>query len=92
MWFEELVGFKEKNPEQVRSNLIIENENIISKVNGKSYQYGALEIPTLKYFKKNNIKNAKKIIFSPPVWFLSIFHIFLYTKGNKPRQIREKTI
>ncbi len=48
MWFEKLVGFSEENPEQVRNNLTLENESLISKINGKSFRYGTLEIPTLK--------------------------------------------
>lgn len=47
MWFEKLMGFKEDSPENVRENLYIEGENIISRVNSKSYQFGTLEIPTL---------------------------------------------
>jgi hypothetical protein len=48
MWFEKLVGFREENPEQVRNNLTVENGSLISKVNGKSFRCGTLEIPTLK--------------------------------------------
>ncbi len=52
MWFEDLMGFKEENPEQVRNNIILENEKMISKINGKTYQYGHLEIISLKELKK----------------------------------------
>ncbi len=55
MWFEDLVGFKEESPEQVRGNLILENKHLISTVNGKSFQYGNLEIPTLKELKKSTL-------------------------------------
>jgi hypothetical protein len=51
MWFEKLTGFKEETPEQVRRNLIVEDEYLISLVNGNKYQYGTLEIPTLKDLK-----------------------------------------
>ena len=47
MWFENLVGFSEENPEQVRKNLMIQGDLLVSTVNGKSYQFGRLEIPTL---------------------------------------------
>jgi len=52
MWFEKLTGFKEENPEQVRYNLILEDGFLISLANGKKYQYGSLEIPTLEELKK----------------------------------------
>ena len=37
MWFEELVGFKEINLEQVRNNIDIVDNKLISKVNGKEF-------------------------------------------------------
>ena len=51
MWFEDLVGFKEVSAKNVRDNIFVDGKNLISKVNGKSYQYGTLEIPTLKELK-----------------------------------------
>lgn len=51
MWFENLFGFEEVAPENVRDKIFIDKENLISKVNGKSFQYGTLEIPTLKELK-----------------------------------------
>ncbi len=47
MWFEELTGFRESSPKQVREHLRLEEETLISLVNGKSYRYGRLEIPSL---------------------------------------------
>lgn len=47
MWFENLVGFKEENITQVQSNIEIIGNQLNSKVNGKSYTFGTLEIPTL---------------------------------------------
>lgn len=47
MWFEQLVGFKEIDPDQVRANLTLDGKQLISKINGKSYQFGTLEVPTL---------------------------------------------
>lgn len=52
MWFEELVGFKEESPEQVRSNLKIENNTLISLVNSKSFQAGRLEVASLQTLKQ----------------------------------------
>ncbi|MFT5918005.1 MAG: hypothetical protein ACI81T_004522 [Bacteroidia bacterium] len=45
--FEKLVGFEEITSEYVRNNILIDGVNLISKQNGKSYQFGELEIPTL---------------------------------------------
>lgn len=47
-WFEKLTGFVEESPEQVRENIILEGNKLISKVNGREMQWGNLEIPTLK--------------------------------------------
>lgn len=54
MWFEKLMGFKEISYEFVQENIKIKGNFLISKVNGKSYQFGKLEIPTLKNFTKSN--------------------------------------
>ena len=52
MWFKELVGFDEKYPENVRNNISIDGTKLISKINGRSFQFGSLEIPTLGELKK----------------------------------------
>lgn len=46
-WFEALTGFEEKSPDQVRSNITVDGEILISQVNGKGAACGRLEIPTL---------------------------------------------
>ncbi|MCB0628716.1 MAG: hypothetical protein R2824_36065 [Saprospiraceae bacterium] len=56
MWFEKLVGFREIDPDQVRSNLLIEGKHLISKVNGKRYQYGTLEIPRLRELREQSTR------------------------------------
>ena len=47
MWFEKLTGFGEISPEQVRQNITINGQVLTSKVNGKAYHFGKLEVPTL---------------------------------------------
>jgi hypothetical protein len=47
MWFETLVGFREESPEQVRSNIFVENETMSSAVNGRQMRCGRLETPSL---------------------------------------------
>jgi len=48
MWFEELTGFKEQSPDQVRELLSIEGDRIHSLVNERSFRHGRLEIPSLQ--------------------------------------------
>ncbi len=47
MWFSDLFGFHEETPEQVRSQLFVEGGRIHSRVNGRSFQCGVLEVITL---------------------------------------------
>lgn len=51
MWFERLFGFSEKSPEQVRANLSVQNGKMFSKLNGKTYQCGQLEVLSLDELK-----------------------------------------
>lgn len=51
MWFRNLMGFNEINPLQVQENIAIDGELMTSLVNGKSYQHGVFEVPTLKELK-----------------------------------------
>jgi hypothetical protein len=54
MWFEDLTGFKEKNPGQVRLNLEISGNTLISKVNGAEYNFGRLEVASLDELKNQS--------------------------------------
>lgn len=47
MWFEELTGFAEENPDQVRENLVLCGDTLSSKINGRSFVCGRLETPSL---------------------------------------------
>jgi len=47
MWFEDLTGFVEESPEQVRANLEVNGNSLTSRVNGKSFVYGQLQTPSL---------------------------------------------
>ncbi len=47
MWFEELTGFAEDSPEQVKKQLLVKDGVLRSKVNGKYYTCGTLDIPSL---------------------------------------------
>jgi len=47
MWFETLTGFAEESPQQVRRNITLDGQALVSHVNGKALVYGQLETPTL---------------------------------------------
>jgi hypothetical protein len=47
MWFEKLTGFEERSGSQVRENLQLVGERLISRVNGRVMQCGRLERPSL---------------------------------------------
>ncbi|TNF37724.1 MAG: hypothetical protein EP329_02375 [Deltaproteobacteria bacterium] len=46
-WFERLMGFAERSPEQVRANLRLEGDTLVSKVNGRRVRCGRLDTPSL---------------------------------------------
>lgn len=46
-WFEQLTGFAEQSPDQVRANLIVEGESLRSVVNQQSWAIGRLTQPSL---------------------------------------------
>lgn len=52
MWFRNLFGFDEESPEQVRENLEVEGQFLVSKVNKARYQYGSLEIRSLDELRR----------------------------------------
>jgi len=47
MWFEDLMGFAERDPDQVRSNIELRGDRLVSRVNGRSFGCGRLETPSL---------------------------------------------
>ena len=55
MWFKDLVGFDEVSPKNVRDNISIDGEKLTSKIKGKSFQFGRLEVPTLKDLKEQSL-------------------------------------
>ncbi len=54
MWFEQLTGFKEESPEQVRHNIKISGCELVSLVNSQKFSFGKLETPTLAKLKQQN--------------------------------------
>ena len=64
MWFEDLMGFKEGSPENVRTNIYIDKTKMFSKVNEASYEFGTLEIPRLENLRSrcNNLNDLSKTL------------------------------
>jgi len=52
MWFERLMGFAEQSPEQVRANIDVDGEELVSKVNGSRVRCGRLETPSLAELRR----------------------------------------
>ncbi len=63
-WFEELTGFPEENPDQVRSNLLLEDSTLVSKANGRELICGRLETPSLAELRERlpNVKSGTRKI------------------------------
>ena len=77
MWFETLTGFEEKSPEQVRAKLEVNGRVIKSLVNGKSYHFGRLSIPSLAELRESS-KLASfndRIKVSEVVGDVQLFHL-----------------
>jgi len=54
MWFRKLMGFYEEDPEQVRANIKINGNKLISKTNQAECVYGQLEIISLEELRLRN--------------------------------------
>lgn len=64
MWFKQLTGFEERNPEYVRENLSIEGDEFVSKVGKRRFAFGQLEVSTLDQLKQScpNLNNYNESI------------------------------
>jgi protein-tyrosine phosphatase len=56
-WFEQLTGFRETSYEDTRAKLEVEGRRLRSKVNGKSYGVGELELVSLQALRER-VKSA----------------------------------
>lgn len=59
MWFEEMTGFYEISPQQVRENISIDGNKLTSLVNGEVFICGELEIPTLSELRERVHSSGK---------------------------------
>jgi hypothetical protein len=48
MWFKKLMGFEDTRYQDVKSNIVVKGKRIESLINGASYQFGKLEVVTLR--------------------------------------------
>ena len=52
MWFKKIMGFEDTKYEDVQSKIQVKGNRLVSLVNGRSYQYGNLEVLSLKNLKE----------------------------------------
>lgn len=58
MWFEELTGFRETNPADVRKNIVVDGDCLLSQVNGRRMAHGHLETPTVGELR-NRVRESR---------------------------------
>jgi hypothetical protein len=83
MWFKKLTGFEEISSENVQNNISIDGQNLISKINNKSFQFGELEIVSLEQLREQFVphKNTQKIKVSEIVADVQELHCKLNNKN-----------
>ncbi|WP_446011658.1 hypothetical protein [Candidatus Electrothrix sp.] len=77
-WFQDLTGFPEKAPDQVRSNLSLKGSTLTSKANGRELICGCLETPTLAELRKrlSSVKRGtRKITIRELVADTQVLHV-----------------
>lgn len=77
MWFENMMGFSEKSPENVRNNSYVKGNKLISRLNNKEYLFGSLIVPSLNELKQESrlLQNYKSTIsISEEVGNVQLFH------------------
>jgi len=84
MWFKDLMGFSEENHEQVRANIEINGSTLISKVNRAKYNFGKLEVASLKELENQapSLKSYNsKIQLEEVVGDVQTFHKEIFNNG-----------
>lgn len=67
-WFQNITGFREGNYEHTRSQLTVEGDELISKVDGSRHGIGELSLPTLAELRDRvNVPTTKPITVRPVV-------------------------
>jgi len=78
------MGFEEISPEQVRENITLDGDCIISKINNRKYTFGKLVIPTLEELRNLTLQidiHPDKLSLSEMVGDVTILHKDLANKG-----------
>ncbi|WP_298953248.1 hypothetical protein [uncultured Nonlabens sp.] len=84
MWFKDLTGFEEISFKNVQNNIIIDGENLISKINDRSFQFGELEIVSLEKLREKFVqpKTIQKIKVSEIVADVQELHCDLNNRNS----------
>ena len=59
MWFEKLFGFEEQSPDQVRAQIEVSGSELCSKANGRRFQHGKFETPSLRMLRRSANSTTK---------------------------------
>ncbi|MBC6994960.1 hypothetical protein H9S92_12345 [Lewinella lacunae] len=54
MWFENLTGFKEESPANVREKILVEGDTLLSTVNHRRFTFGQLEVLSLEELRQSS--------------------------------------
>ena len=77
MWFKDLMGFNEEGHDNVQNNIELGNDYLLSKVNNRKYQFGNLELVSVKELRDKvsaNKKGDNKLIISECVGDVKLLH------------------
>jgi len=58
-WFERLVGFREGDDDSVRASLVLEGTRLHSLANGRSFECGRLEVPSLADLRQRHVPERR---------------------------------
>lgn len=76
-YFEKIFGIREEHPEQVRANFALEGNRLTALVKGRSFQWGALHIPSLSDLRKYKLKpkGPRRLSLKEVVGDVQLFHL-----------------
>jgi len=60
-WFEQLMGFRESDPDTVRRNIVLQGDCLRSTVNDRLCRFGQLEIPSLGALRSQYAQSGKNM-------------------------------
>ncbi|MEZ4985504.1 MAG: hypothetical protein R2795_10780 [Saprospiraceae bacterium] len=80
-WFNELMGFEENSPEQVRANIFISGTEMKSMINGRAYTFGELSIPSLNELRDEKLLVGGMLNLSETVADVKTLHLNQQNEG-----------